>query len=849
MYTFAFAACLLFFGFTAHAQVVINEFSASNLEGFLDNYNKTEDWIELYNTSSSTVDVSGWHLTDRPSKPTKWAIPAGTTIAGNGFLRFWCSGRDEAIGSDFHTSFKLTQTAGKDSVVFADPAGVIQEEHALDLTMVEHSRCRETDGAATWRVCTNPTPNSSNDGTPQVDGYTEQPTITLPAGFYPIAVTVQIQSNEPNSEIRYTTDGTNPTTSSPLYSGPITISSNSVLKGQVFSNNPDILPGKMAYNSYFINETITMPVFSVAADEVQNLANGDGDLIPIGTIEYFDVGGVRRAESFGSLNRHGQDSWILPHRSLDWVSRDEMGYNKAVDTKLFNYSDRTEFQRFMLRASGDDNYPANNDQDHEGSAHVRDEYVQTLAQEGNMKLDLRALERVVVFLNGDYWGVYGLRERPADHDYTKEYYDQGKYDLNYLTTWGNTEAEYGGQRAFDAWEEFRDFILNNDMSVEANYQFVKDNLQVTGLCDYMIINLAVVSSDWMNYNTGWWEGLDPDGDHKKWGYILWDNDATFDYYINYSGVPNTNPDAEPCDIDDISDYMDQFFGPPFNAPDVGLHEKIFLKLQDENDEFRQLYYSRQADMINTTFSCDNMLSTLDSLIDIIEPEMPRQIARWGGSMNEWQTNVGTLRNFVEQRCQNMHDGMIDCFALTGPYEVTLLTYPDDIGEIDFNTLDIEQFPWTGEYYGNMEQVFTARSFDPNWSFSHWATANGTVVSAWGTDGGGRMELTGNETLTAVFEPTSVAEHAVDFSVAAYPTATRDVLTVAYELDHSAPVTATVHSLLGTQVASISPMNRKHSEGAYQHQLNVRSLDLAAGPYLLKFQAGTETHTLRFFVVE
>ena len=49
--------------------------------------------------------------------------------------------------------------------------------------------------------------------------------------------------------------------------------------------------------------------------------------------------------------------------------------------------------------------------------------------------------------------------------------------------------------------------------------------------DYMIANLTCVSSDWLNYNTGWWRGLNDKGTHQKWGYIMWDNDATFDYYL------------------------------------------------------------------------------------------------------------------------------------------------------------------------------------------------------------------------------------------------------------------------------------------------------------------------------
>ncbi|MBL0120898.1 MAG: lamin tail domain-containing protein, partial [Saprospiraceae bacterium] len=57
------------------AQVVVNEFSASNLESFMDNYTKAEDWIELYNTSDSEVNLEGWYLSDNDAKPTKWSFP------------------------------------------------------------------------------------------------------------------------------------------------------------------------------------------------------------------------------------------------------------------------------------------------------------------------------------------------------------------------------------------------------------------------------------------------------------------------------------------------------------------------------------------------------------------------------------------------------------------------------------------------------------------------------------------------------------------------------------------------------------------------------------------------------
>ena len=489
----------------------------------------------------SDIDIGGYHLSDKIAKPTKWVIPQNTVIPAGGYLVFWCSDRDTFIDGHYHTNFKLTQTKGNEDIVFSDPNGVIIESYPYALTLLGHSRVKDLTGQMIVNISPDP-------GGPTIDstfqGYTSSPNLSLDDGFYDSDTLVTIA--HPNSEvtIRYTTDGTLPTASSTVYTDPISITETTVVKARAFSNFPDILPGKIAFSTYFIDETFTLAVLSVAADDVQNLANGNGVLRPIGSIEYFNVNKERTAVSYGELNRHGQDSWQLPHRSLDWVSRDEMGYNKDISEKLFSYSDRDNYQRIMMRASGDDNYPAVNDFEHEGSTHIRDEYVHTLALEGNMKLDIRAVERCIVFLNGDYWGVYGLRERPVDHDYTSEYYNQGKYDLHYLLTWGRSWAEYGGEAAFEDWAQLREFILNQDMSDSANYKIVTDQFQSLSLIDYMIANLNSVAQDWINYNTGWWRGTNPEGDHKKWGYILWDNDATFDYYINYTPNPKYSTECK-----------------------------------------------------------------------------------------------------------------------------------------------------------------------------------------------------------------------------------------------------------------------------------------------------------------
>ena len=107
-----------------YSQVVVNEYSASNLTGYTDNYNMEEDWIELYNISDQSINIGGYFLSDDPNTPQKWMIPDGTTILGNGYKTFWCSGRDESVFFALHTNFKLNQTKEEpDHIVFSDSNG------------------------------------------------------------------------------------------------------------------------------------------------------------------------------------------------------------------------------------------------------------------------------------------------------------------------------------------------------------------------------------------------------------------------------------------------------------------------------------------------------------------------------------------------------------------------------------------------------------------------------------------------------------------------------------------------------------------------------------------------------
>lgn len=731
------AAALLFGFLGAHAQVVINEVTAANYSHTQDNYGEYDEWIELYNPSGNAIDLSGFYISDRPNNPTKWQIPAGCTIDAGGYQVFHCTRRDTDEGGFYHTNFKMSQCDGE-SAVFSDPGGNIIDVFTFDKTnQVNHSRGRYPDGSDNWVVFVDPTPGAGNASQPYQE-YPELPTVTPESGFYTGTVNVEITTDYPSATIYYTLDGTTPTEASNVYTGPITLTETTVLRAVALSPDAFVPDGFIETNTYFLNEEFTVPVVSVTGDELLVLLNGT-QIEPVGHFEIFDANGLMRDEGLGEYNKHGNDSWAYPQRGIDWITRDEFGYNKEINYRIFRGSTRTKFQRLMMKAAANDNYSYQ-----AGGAHLRDLYVQSLSQIADLEMDERSGEFIVMYVNGQYWGVYDIREKVDDSDFTDYYYDQKKEDVDFLKTWGGTWAEYG---TIQPWNELRDWILANDMTDPDNYAYVKSQYNTMSLIDYFILNSYVVAADWLNWNTGWWRGRNPEGGAQKWRYILWDMDAVFGHYANYTGIPDQGSGADIC------------FPEALGNPGGQGHVPIWSALL-ENEEFYMDYVNRMSDMSNTYFSCEFMQNHLDSLVAILEPEMPRQIDRWAGSMDGWLENVQEVRDFIQDRCEELNGNILDCYDdLDGPYEVVVQVDPPEGGRVHMNTFTPESFPFTGQYFGGIPQNYSALP-NNSFEFSHW-TIDGVEVMPDLESIDIEFMLTANANITAHFEPTFLYEIVLD----------------------------------------------------------------------------------------
>ncbi|MBA3680791.1 MAG: CotH kinase family protein [Bacteroidetes bacterium] len=824
------------------AQILINEYSCANLSNIQDNNQKYEDWIELYNTTGSPINLTGYFLSDDVFNLAKFPIPAGATINANSVYIIWASGRGTITAGNVHANFKLTQTKDNaEPIILSNPSNVVIDSLRVLKTKLGQSRGRATNGAATWGIFTNPTPNANNAGS-LYSGFADRPSMTYTAGLYTSAISVALVNNEPTSNaMYYTIDGTEPTTLSTLYTGAISVSTTQIIKAIATSTNPLLLSSFVDYNTYLINEVHTVPIISISGTSLTTLANGSQSLKPNGSIEYFTPGGIRTSKSYGGFNSHGQDSWANSHRSLDFVARDEMGYSAALKEHVFSQTTRDKFQHLILRAAGDDNYPADFHTANAGSAHLRDAYFQTLCKDGGMKLDIRTGSKCVVYLNGKYWGVYDLREIPDDHDYTEYNYNQGKYDLQYILTWGSTWAEYGGSQALADWNTLKTYIFNNSMAVQSNFDYVASQLDVESLADYVIGHSMSVSSDWLNYNTGWWRGLNPAGGHKKWGYILWDNDASFDFYINYTNVPSTSYTAAVCNVDNLYNQ---------SSSDPQKHTKI-LKTLRNNPGFNQWYISRYADLMNTTFSCQHMLDYLDSTKAVIDPEMTRQTQRWGGTYAGWQTNFDTLRAFIAKRCgTNPNNGMNGCYNLTGPYPVTFSVNPTGAANVTVNSLTVTQLPWAASYYGNIDVNLSSTSYSSASQFVTW-TSNVNPYLIAQTTNVNKIKLTHSDTLVANYildVGIKTLENPFSTDAKVFPNPTNGGFSIEFDVNETSPVNIKMFSTEGKQVAELVPNKSDFAVGSYKIDIDQTiASTLSNGIYFIQLSVKNYNKTFKLVV--
>ena len=229
-------------------RVVINEVQSSNNATIADEDGDFEDWIELYNAGPDTVDLNGFGLSDDAARLWRWVFPAGTRLAPGEFLLVWASGKDRRDPSaPLHTSFRIS-SQGEEVLLssFTIPDGadspVIDRLPPTPIP-TDYSFGRYPDGADQWRLFATPTPGAANQDSPWA-GIADPPVFSHRPGFYTDGLDLAMDAGHPEAVIHYTTDGSTPTTDSPVFEGPLRLERR--------DHEPDVLTGIRTGSQFWV---------------------------------------------------------------------------------------------------------------------------------------------------------------------------------------------------------------------------------------------------------------------------------------------------------------------------------------------------------------------------------------------------------------------------------------------------------------------------------------------------------------------------------------------------------------------------------------------------------------------
>jgi len=684
----------------ANAQVVLNEFQASNASTIADPGNgQFNDWLELYNAGNTPVDLTNWHLSDS-GNPTEWAFPNSTIISAKGFLLIWADG----TGTGLHTSFKLG--AGGEQLTLFNPGGTKVSEVVFVEQPTDISYGLQTDGNLPWGYFAKPTPGASNNTSVFYTDYVKQvPVFSQSGGFFPGPLTISLIDKYHSGMIRYTIDGAMPTTNSPIYSQPIQINATTVVKARMFYT--DELPGPVVTNTYFINEGFEqagLPVMSLSTDPKYFFAPDSGlyvqDFKPTWEypihLEFYEPDGLLGFHHDAGVQIGGENAWILPQKMLNIYSRKQYG-SGHFDYQLFPNNPKNRFGDIILRCSGND----------WSNTMFRDGMMQGLAKQ-QTDLDGQDFRPCAVFINGQYFGIHNIREK-QDAEYTEYYHNIAQDSLDYIEN--NGEIKEGDDVAYQQMVAMLTAGVQSDAAFHA-LDSVADTQDYT---DYIISEIFDANTSW-SHNIALFRKRATDG---RWRWLMHDYDRGFNL----------------ANVGDIGmDWITAVNGVPgSNDP----YATLFLRKMLQNNAFKERFITRFADHLYITYNPISINKRVDLHANWIRPEMPRQVARWLGTTSSygnaipsvafWENEVAKLKQYGVQRNTFMFNDLNSFFSLSGSTPLNLEVSNAAHGYIKLHELKVPSYPWSGRYLQNREFTLTAVA-NPGFNFVRWEKMIGSQTT-------------------------------------------------------------------------------------------------------------------------
>ena len=653
-------------------EIVINEVQYKNTNTLYDHQQNTPDWIELYNYGETNVNLESFQLSDDKDLKDFWTFPQ-IEIRPKEYIIVFASGKNKISDDEIHADFNLKLM--EDPLLLLNNKGEIIDKIETQCVPPDKSFGCYPDGSVI-KVLQSPSPGESNNNseTVTIDYKPDTLIISHQSGFYDDDILVDLQNKQEENYIVYTLDANDPDFDSPVYTSSFLLTDINNDKNR-FADKGDLEyhPGNLISkanilracvysegcpasneisNIYFISNNQAfnyhVPVISLITDK-DNLFDDDIGIYTSGnnynydkhgkkwerpvSLEIFDKNRVQITKQEAGVRIHGRGSRGGPQKSLRLYARSEYG-KSSFDYHFFSQKpDINLFQTLLLR----------NTRGWSGTL-FKDELCQYLVQ--NMNIDYTASETTVLFINGEYWGIYSFRER-QDEYYVSSNYEIPDPELDIIGYDKlNIIVESGDINAYD---ELIESIEKYDPESSVFYQKISEEIDLDALTDFFIAQLYLANIDFPNNNFELWRIRN---DTSKWRFFFFDLDGAM-IRVNYNHLSEYNNTYE--DFQRFEEYS----------------TKIFRNLIQNND-YRNYFNARFYHHLSTTFSPARIITAIDSFQTLYEPLVSEHIYRWGNpaDYNKWLHNVDMLRLFAIQRPAFIHEQLLKNFG--NPF----LVYPN-----------------------------------------------------------------------------------------------------------------------------------------------------------------------------
>ena len=624
----------------------------------------------------------------------------------------------EGVASDsLHTDFKLS--AFGETLTLRDERGCVVDQVDTGRLYMDESLGRPAEDPESWAYFLEPTPGLPNT-TPSRPGFAPTPEVNVAGGHYPKGLLYELAPTDKGVVVRYTLDGREPTELDPIYDGGISIDIGSeaaiptigsvggqlgvsaVVRARAFHD--DLWPSRIETHTYLLDPgefDHGMMVFSLVT-EPDNLWDSDTGIYGFGDsysgafpyeganfwedwerdlhVEVFDVDGSTVLRTDSGVKIHGGWSRAFDQKSLRLIARSGYG-DDSYDYPFFGPHELESFERLVLRNGGGDNCYGH--------------FVDTLQSLVFRKVDGARFETMdypssrpsMVYLNGEFWGFYNLREK-QDHRFAAGHHGVDEDNLDRFewawSPWETFSFSQGDAVAYDDLTE----VLQYDLADPANYADFEAQVDTANFQAYLVGQFHAQPWDWGTNNLKAWRERSVDG---RWRWFIYDTEDWVSYSSN-----------------------------PFDG--WGWYSATYLPIADafESQLFRDEFINRYADHLNTTLLPEVTVPLVQEIGATLEPAMRKQYPRWCSThdLANFDAKVANVTVFMERRPTYIWAQLRGYFGLEETYTLSLDVEPAGAGHIALTAIEVDE-AFEGLYFRDVPVAMTAVPAD-GYAFVGWS---------------------------------------------------------------------------------------------------------------------------------